>query len=692
MSAGDNVAHVRLMTLLNVKNVHPREEDRQKAAERAHVYPKQGASSLSKRKRDAAPVSVPAEKHTKAEQGTASHASELHQQRMIPVIVAHEEEDDDDGDENHGPSRLKSQDNSNENASIQVSDQQDAFHWHFDAESKALQGIDPEHLVWGQPEPVPQFGGAQLVRIHRETSSQVPHSRPVSRPHARIWRAFSGKTEPTALQIEFLQYLGEYMDVWHSRVTIPEHAPLRQVTAMHAMSHLAKTRQRILKDNERLAKAVAAQVENDKADQDSVGDDELPEFRDQGFTRPKVLVLAPFRHTAKAWIESMIACSGCEQVEQKARFEREFSLPPGSIDKLADPESAHRYPEDHRHTFQGNIDDNFKLGVKLTRKTLRLYSAFYESDLIMTSPLGLRLLIEKDHDSDYLSSLEIVIADQLDVMLMQNWEHVKFVWERLSVIPKEAHDTDFSRVKPWYLDGQAPLLRQSILFSSLDAPEFRHLFHSLQNVGGRLRTTSLDEHHVPSMSLVTPGVRQTFFRFECSSAQSEADLRLLAFKDRIMSLLKKSAVTTSHTMIVVPSFFDFVRVEDYFRKLDPPISYTTLSEYSSTRDISRAREAFFSGKKSVLLLSERFHYYRRYIVRGAMTVIFYAPPEHATFYAELTNAPLTSRYETQAVVDAGDLQVWTLFCKYDLLRLERIAGAQQARHMLTGMNTSYHFV
>ena len=69
MSAGDNGAHVRLMTLLNVKNVHPREEDRQKAGERTHVYPKQAASSLSKRKRDAAQVSVPAEKHTKAEQG-----------------------------------------------------------------------------------------------------------------------------------------------------------------------------------------------------------------------------------------------------------------------------------------------------------------------------------------------------------------------------------------------------------------------------------------------------------------------------------------------------------------------------------------------------------------------------------------------------------------------------------------------
>lgn len=40
------------------------------------------------------------------------------------------------------------------------------------------------------------------------------------------------------------------------------------------------------------------------------------------------------------------------------------------------------------------LEDDFKLGISLMNKSLRLYSPFNNSDLIIASPLGLRLAIE----------------------------------------------------------------------------------------------------------------------------------------------------------------------------------------------------------------------------------------------------------------------------------------------------------
>ena len=62
---------------------------------------------------------------------------------------------------------------------------------------------------------------------------------------------------------------------------------------------------------------------------------------------------------------------------------------------------------------------------QVTKKSMRLYSDFYHSDVIVTSPLGLRTVLgaegEQDRDVDFLNSIELLIVDQTDVFLVRWW-------------------------------------------------------------------------------------------------------------------------------------------------------------------------------------------------------------------------------------------------------------------------------
>ncbi|KAG5643388.1 hypothetical protein DXG03_001002 [Asterophora parasitica] len=493
--------------------------------------------------------------------------------------------------------------------------------------------------------------------------------------------------EQIELQNDLLSALSSRRDLYLTSTPLESKKSTREAIALHAVNHVTKKRRRVLKNNERLAHHAKA---NPNAEP-------LEDVQDQGFTRPSVLLLLPFRSAALDWYSAITSHTPppAFQIENQGRFTSEYGLPPGAVDKLAEAEPG-TYPPDHVETFKGNVDDNFRVGIKMTRKSVKMFAEFYGCDVIMASPLGLRRSIEKEKNADYLSSIEVLIVDQLDALSMQNWEHVKvvivpgqFVLSHLNKLPKDSHDTDFSRIKPWYLDGHAAYLRQSVFLAAYETPEARALYNTaLQNVAGKLRT---QRHWSPIE--VPQGIDQNFVHFDCGKPKEEANQRFHHFTTQLLPAVLKSAVQSANTAVFVPSSFDFIRVENWFKK-HSGVTFTVLSEYSTNQDISRARQAFFQGKKSFLLISERFHFYKRYEpttpdlpsvlsthiqiqtrykIRGIRNVIFYGPPDHPQFFTELLSYPFLDDG-----VEASDVTCRVLYSKYDWFRLERIAGTEVA--------------
>lgn len=148
---------------------------------------------------------------------------------------------------------------------------------------------------------------------------------------------------------------------------------------------IPRKRRRVLKNNERLAHA--SKTENPPPE----------DIQDQGFTRPSVLVLVPFRSFALRWLSALTSHTPTPayQIENNSRFQAEYGLPPGAVDKLASADAG-AYPRDHIDMFKGNVDDSFRVGIKMTRKSVKLFSEFYSSDIIFASPLGLRMSIQKE--------------------------------------------------------------------------------------------------------------------------------------------------------------------------------------------------------------------------------------------------------------------------------------------------------
>lgn len=479
----------------------------------------------------------------------------------------------------------------------------------------------------------------------------------------------------------FFSLCNSYRDILHCnkkpfyRKGLKEDLAIMDAYIMHCLNHIFRTRDLVTKNDSKVGK----HWENAK-DELLSGD----EFLDHGFTRPKVLILLPFRSIANRAVNRLIQLTpGAYKVnvEHMSRFSNEFGNHDdednvntneltGSVKNSNSQKSSK--PPDHQALFDGNVDDKFMIGIKFTRKSIKLYSDFYSSDLIVASPLALLKKIEeakrdKEKDVDYLSSIEVLIIDHADVIAMQNWAFLTSVLEQLNCIPSKQHGTDIMRIRKWYLDGHARFYRQTIVLGCYANPDINASFNrQCVNYQGKVKLICQYKGVLPKVS---DQVRQIYQRFDADSVAEADNARLDYFVQKVFPKIKDS--DEGGVMLFISSYYEYVRLRNFLKSQNA--SLCLLGDYAEPRDVTRMRNWFRNGEKKIMLYTERFHFYRRYKIGGVRNLIVYSLPERKEFFPEVVNM----------LEGADDMTCTVLFSQFDQLQLERIVGTASARRMIT---------
>ncbi|XP_059156337.1 U3 small nucleolar RNA-associated protein 25 homolog isoform X2 [Physella acuta] len=591
------------------------------------------------------------------EKDEANDGEEINDDEVDEDIVA-EEVDEESDNEHQDELSLK---------------ESDPFTKHFELETDISEIVENTSLKWRKKElKLPGLGESLLFY---KTADHLPdpesHSdlKKLHVKHKLCNKVRSTNTQLASVELKSGESLNHfqhrlfcaingYQDLLYPKETHHNTEEVRMVYCLHALNHILKTRSRVV-------------AHNTKIKSKKNKDDDDVEYRDQGLTRPKVLILLPYRDRALKvfnMIISLLSSSEKVGVSSRKRFESEYS----ELDKSNLAEKTYK-PDDFKKTFEGNIDDNFRVGLSIAKKSVRLYSPFYESDIILASPLGLRTVIglegDRDRDYDFLSSIEVLIIDQADIFLMQNWDHFTHVMNHLHLQPKESHGVDFSRVRMWAINGWSKHFRQTLMFSSVILPELLMIFnkHCHNFTGKLLVQRDIKTGTIRSCVSDTP---QIFHRVPCDAPDglTQRKAKFEYFKKKIVPYHTSAGMKQT---LIYCNYYSFVMLRNYFRETEADFLF--INEYDTEKHMRNARIHFRKRHPHFMLYTERLHFHYRFRLRGIHHILWFDLPQYPQFYPELLNLMETDRQSCTTTA---------LFTRYDAQKLVEIIGNKQAAHML----------
>ncbi|KAH0479651.1 MAG: uncharacterized protein KVP18_004947 [Porospora cf. gigantea A] len=443
----------------------------------------------------------------------------------------------------------------------------------------------------------------------------------------------------------------------------------RLLTSIHTWRHVDRSVTQQSANTQRIRDILK---DNDNRELETQGD----LFRDQGFTRLKALILTPTRHHCKVYVDNFLNLWPQKKVSGRQRLKREF----GSNDAVDESR-----PVDWGHLFEGNADDDGIVGIQVRDTNLQLFSAPLESDVLVATPLAVRRLIgaegELRRNYDFLSSVEIVVVDLADALVMQNWGHVEEVFKVLNVRPQSLGSVDIRRIKESVADGGAGALRQTILLSKYRQVEHSALFSRYcRNRRGYVSLATwaygllnTDDKY---KTLKTHGVMHSFIGAQCRSPSTLIDdFRSYFVQNFLKGLHPRLRDRNENVLLVMPSYPDYLCLRKTLKSDRHCVGYRVIHEHSSLSSSNQSRTWFTKGECRLLIMTERYLYFRRPKLKAVQHVVFYGLPANASIFSDILDHLIARDRPTESLV----LGYYSLA---DAEALQRLVGAEKAKSLV----------
>lgn len=511
----------------------------------------------------------------------------------------------------------------------------------------------------------------------------------------------------------FFKLMTDYKSVYLTNFNFLTFDVYQTLTAMHIARHLMFYK--VCLSHKLYAKHCSEEMSNGQ-------------YRNSGWANARVLVLCPTRFHAYLWAHTIFKFTNLEAENLDKLFEYR-SDEADNIDVLSESEhglhmckrvNSNPKSLDYINTFRGDSHDIFLLPIKIVNNKMNFNCSLETASLIIASPIGLRLALVKNqekqnvvyeqnyNESDYdlllLSSIEILVASQVDVLEQQNATHLDKIIKLCNREPSSyCKNFCIDRLRKSYFQEDVPnapiYLRQEIFLSGTKNSVI--LSNPLQNIRGYAQLFTYHGNYLLNLIRSTPTVNVISVGEQAKKISDDSGLFLMSIlEDEVYLTFYQHFIKEFHSQIVedpvllvIPNEVHYKPVKKLLKSGVSTDNFQCVSEKHSLKTL-QSRIADLKAKTiTILVLSERFYYYHRNLLSGYKHLVFLEPPTNPFIFNDLfkqMNTDVTDSVANSYKIKPLCLIYW--HTKYHYLEMERIVGTAKIKSLLTKNSNTQVFI